>query len=150
MHNGEAGGIRLSEPAVAALRGTRPWALAVGGLWLAGIVVGGVTSIFFYSVFMPPGMTPAMATGMHALTIGIWAVEAVVIGVLATFALQYGRRLGRLATAPGEPGLEEAFDAQRRFWTAIGVAVIAAIALWILAFVAAIAIPVIVGVSHAA
>jgi|GEM_PF-2782245 len=149
MQSDETGGVRLSGPAAAALLGTRRWALTVGGLWLAGIIIGGVSSIFLSPTFMPHDANAALGRGMHALAVGLWLIEAVVGGVLAALALRYGRRLGRLKEMSSGAGLAEAFTAQRHFWTAIGVAVIVAVVVWVLFFAAAIVLPIAAGVSHA-
>lgn len=142
--------LRIAGAGRVALRQTATWALVAAGLWLAGLIGGGIWTIFFFGRDMPPDLAPLARNGMYAVAFAAWAFDALFVAAFATFAIQYGRRLG-MALRRADPGaLEAAFYAQRRFWTLGGACVIAVIALSVLAMVAAIAIPlVLVGLQHA-
>lgn len=146
---GDAVPMRVTGSGLAALRGTRPWALAVGGVWLAGLVAGGLWMVFFLANFPPQEMPHGAWTAVRAFMAGTWALEAVFVVAFATLALQYGRRLGTTLRGGDAAQLEAALYAQRRFWTLAGAVTIAMIAIWILAVIAAIAVPVIIGLHHA-
>ena len=119
--------IQLTHSAMQSLRGTKPWLRFVaimlfigGGLFCLGVVITMVAA----------GTTSEWALLIASLMYGVIATVYLMLGV---YLNRYATHLNGLLTYRREDHLELAFEAQRKFWRLLGIVIIAAIGLYLVA-----------------
>jgi hypothetical protein len=138
-----------SPRAVDLLRRTRPWTmfLSIMGFVGAGIMV--IATIAMVAVGLIGGASEfggseaGMLLGMGAM----YAVLTALYLVISISLFGYARAIGALSRTGGGAELEDALDAQRRFWKLMGIVVIVTMSLMVLAFLIGIGVAVAVGAS---
>jgi len=132
-----SGAVMASEPALMALRTTRPWALLFALVLFAYAAVGGAVGVAWLVVLVwkfvagPPPSRPFIVWQSVNL---LFAPIALVGGVLA---VRYYRAAGRAYWRRSSDDLEQASLALKRLWGWAGVAIIVPIVFAVLMIIAA-------------
>lgn len=126
----------VSQGAVEALRGTRPWvrlfsilgfiSAALMVMLGAAVVLGGGATIFGEAA-APGGALIAM--GFAYLLIGL------LYFLPCLYLFRYASRITRITAGGGEAALVDALDQQRRFWRLVGIYTLVMLGLYVVAAV---------------
>jgi hypothetical protein len=126
-----------SANAVDLLRRTRPWAMFLA---ILGFIGGGVMALA--TLFMGIGAAAGASdfggggdTGIVVALAAFYAVAAAMYLFVSVLLFKFGRAIGYLVQFNRNDELEEALDAQRRFWKAMGVIAIVTMALMVVAMI---------------
>lgn len=139
-------GHMVSTTVIQLLRRTKTWVRVVGVfMWLGvGLMVLGSIGMGVMSLTMgdAAGAGGASRFGSSAAMLGMTLLYLVLAGLYvlpATKLWNYGSRIDDLLHSRSNTDLEAALDAQRGFWTFVGVSFLVMIALYVLAFVGLVA-----------
>jgi hypothetical protein len=139
-------GHMVSTTVVELLRRTKTWVRVVGVvMWLGvGFMVLAAIGMGVMSLTMggAGGADAAAPFGSSGAMLGMAVMYLVLAGVYvmpATKLWNYGSRIDDLLHSRSNADLEAALDAQRGFWSFVGVAFLVMIALYVLFFVGAVA-----------
>jgi hypothetical protein len=132
----------VSQDMIAVMRGTKPWVLLIGVM----LFVFAVLMIIGTLALLAEGSFAIVATGMKGssmiliITV-IYGISALVYLFLGTYLVKYNAAIGRLVKS-GQPGdMEDALNAQRKFWRLSGIITLMVIILVVIGILAAIMIP---------
>jgi len=123
--------------AVDLLRRTRPWATFLA---ILGFIGGGVMALatLFMGIGAAAGDDEMFGGGDAPIVLAIaafYAVATVMYIFVSVLLFKYGRAIGFLVQFNRNQELEEALDAQRRLWKAMGVIAIVTMALMVVAMI---------------
>ncbi len=137
-----AGTGTVSAAAVKALEGTQGWVRLVGVLLFiaAALTALGAVMMLFGGALGASALGRA-GGGMIAAMAIPYALLAVLYGFLGNHLNNYAAAIARLVKSGLTPDLEQALDAQRKFWKLGGIVFLVMLGLGILGILAAIAIP---------
>jgi len=136
-----SGSAGITMTMIDAMRGTKPWVLLIG-------IVLIISSIFM--ILGTIGMIAVSAIGMASMgpeagaMIGIgvvYAVMSVVYIMMGIFLFKYSSAIGRLLQTNSVADMEDALDAQRKFWKIMGIITAVMLVLMVLGIIAAMIIP---------
>ena len=139
----------ITEEMVNALRGTKGWVLLIGILMFIGaafMVIAALGMILGGAAMgaagqgIPTGMLAGMGVG--------YLVFAMLYIFPATYLVKYSSAIGRLVSDGRPVDMEAALDQQRKFWKFAGVLALISIVLAVVGIVAAIAVPVWMGLHR--
>jgi hypothetical protein len=124
-----------SPNAVEHLRRTRPWTMFLS---ILGFIGGGLMALatLFMGIGAAAGSSEFMGGEDAAVVLALaafYAVATVMYILVSVLLFKYGRAIGYLLQFGRNQELEEALDAQRRFWKAMGVIAIVTMALMVVA-----------------
>ena len=131
--------------AVEQLRRTRPWTMFLS---ILGFVGGGLMAIATLAIGIGAGVGEMGRGGDAPFVIALAAFYAVATAMyilVSVLLFRYARAIGFLNQFNRNEELEEALDAQRRFWKAMGVIAIVTMALVAVAMIAGMVIAVVEG-----
>ncbi len=146
-HNFKLGAV--TEEMVSALRGTKGWVLMVGILMFIGaafMVIGAIGMILGGAMMgeSAKGMPQGMFAGMGV----VYLLMALLYIFPATYLVKYSSAIGRLVSDGRAADMEAALNQQRKFWKFVGVLALIGIVLMVLGIVAAIALPMWMGLHR--
>jgi hypothetical protein len=128
---------------VESMRQTRPWVMLIAVLIFISLafMVLGALFMMVGGVFIPhaEGTPPLAAIG------AVYLVVAALYFFPGLFLVRYAGAIGRLTSSRAVADLEAALSHQKSFWKFVGIVTLVSIAIGILGVVAAIAIPLILG-----
>ena len=125
----------------AALAGTRPWVRLVSILGFLGAILMLVVGVGLAAggMFMPVDSGPAGA-GMTVLGV-VYACMGLLYFVPALHLWRYGAAIEAYVRDAQQVTLEQAMEAQRRFWKFVGVLAVISMAFFVVAFIIGIIAP---------
>jgi hypothetical protein len=128
--------------AVEQLRRTRPWTMFLS---ILGFIGGGVMALatLFVGIGAAAGSSGFVGNGEAGVVLALaafYAIAAAMYFFVSILLFKYGRAIGYLLQFNRNQELEEALDAQRRFWKTMGVITIVTMALVFVAMIAGVAI----------
>ncbi|CAG0973414.1 hypothetical protein BURK2_01430 [Burkholderiales bacterium] len=140
LHSASTG--TVSAAAVKALEGTQGWVRLVGVLLFiaAALTTLGAVMMLFVGALGASALGRAGGGLVAAIAIP-YALFAVLYGFLGNHLNNYAAAIARLVKSGLSPDLEQALDAQRKFWKLAGIVFLAMLGLAVLGILAAIAIP---------
>jgi len=133
--------------AVEHLRRTRPWTMFLS---ILGFVGGGVMALatLFMGIGAAAGDDELFGGGDAPIVLALAAFYAVATGLyifVSVLLFKYGRAIGFLVQFNRNQELEEALDAQRKLWKAMGVIAIVMMALMVVAMFGGMAFAIVQG-----
>jgi hypothetical protein len=140
----EIAGGNITGEMIEAMRGTKSWVMLIGILmFIAAVftVIAAVARMFGSSMMM--GRTPAGAPPT-ALFMGMgvaYLFFALIYVFLGLHLVKYSSAIGRLLASGQSADMEDALNQQRKFWKLSGVLALIMIVFFVIAMIAAIAIP---------
>ncbi len=132
---------RVTSSMVEALRRTKPWVLLIGIVLLisAAFMIFGTFGIFAASTMSMGTEGPGAAT---MIGIGVmYAVMSAMYLMLGIYLFKFSSAIGRLVDSASVVNMESALDSQRKFWKLAGILTAIAVVLMVVAFFAAMLIP---------
>lgn len=144
------GGAAVSAAMVEALRGTRGWVLFIGILLFIAAVFMGLGGLMMMIGMGVAGIADKGAPGGTALMAGmgvVYLIAAAIYIFMGMYLVQYAGSCSRVVKDAQPADLEAALNHQRKFWKLGGIMALIFMLVAVLGMVAAIAIPVMMGVG---
>lgn len=142
----------VSAEMIESLRSTKPWVLLIGILLVIGaaftllgavgmLLGAGAAATQLQAQGMPAGLLIGMGVG--------YAIIGLINLAMAVYLLKYSSAIGRLVSSNDGVAMEQALEAQRKFWRLAGIIALTMIVLMVLGIVAGIMFPAMQGVTSA-
>ncbi|MDX2220536.1 MAG: DUF5362 family protein [Burkholderiales bacterium] len=146
----QRGGGSVSAAMVESLRGTRPWVLLIGILLFIAAVFMGLGGLMMVVGMGIAGVADKGMPGGTALMVGMGAlylVSAAIYIFMGLYLMQYAGSCSRVVKDAQSADLESALDHQRKFWKLGGIMALIFVAIAVLGMIAAVAIPLMMGLG---
>lgn len=124
-----------------AMSGTKPWVLLIG-------IVLFISAAFMMLATL--GMLGAGALGMAQMGVesgvmlgvgAMYGVMGIIYIMMGVYLIKYSSAIGRLLQSASVVDMEDALNAQRKFWKIAGIITALMLVLMVIGFIAAMAIP---------
>ena len=140
--------LKITSHMVDSMRSTRPWAMFIS---ILGFITVGFMLLAAIVIMVLGSVLPQEIDGFPAVLMGImYIIMSFFYLVPSIYLFRYASAIGSFLDTMSESEMESALSNQKSFWKFIGILGIVMIAFAILGVIAAIVIPIIVGIQGAA
>ena len=140
--------LKITSHMVDSMRSTRPWAMFIS---ILGFITVGFMLLAAIVIMVLGSVLPQEIDGFPAVLMGImYIIMSFFYLVPSIYLFRYTSAIGSFLDTMSESEMESALSNQKSFWKFIGILGIVMIAFAILGVIAAIVIPIIVGIQGAA
>jgi hypothetical protein len=140
--------LKITSHMVDSMRSTRPWALFIS---ILGFISVGFMLLAAIAIMVLGSVLPQELDGFPAVLMGImYIIMSFFYLVPSIYLFRYASAIASFLDTMSESEMESALSYQKSFWKFVGILGIIMIACAILGVIAAIVIPIIVGIQGAA
>lgn len=140
--------LKITSQMVDSIRSTRPWALFIS---ILGFISVGFMLLAAIAIMVLGSVLPQEVDGFPAVLMGImYIIMSFFYLVPSIYLFRYASAISSFLDTMSESEMESALSYQKSFWKFVGILGIIMIVFAILGVIAAIVIPIIVGIHGAA